>query len=59
VPKKGATSMQFAEDALNAGVIMLPGSGFGAAAEGFMRVALTVTEDRLKEAVKRLATVKL
>jgi LL-diaminopimelate aminotransferase len=59
VPKKGATSMQFAEEALNAGVIMLPGSGFGAAAEGFMRVALTVTEDRLKEAVKRLATVKL
>jgi aspartate/methionine/tyrosine aminotransferase len=51
--------MQFAEEALNAGVIMLPGSGFGAAAEGFMRVALTVTEDRLQEAVKRLATVKL
>ena len=51
--------MQFAEEALNAGVIMLPGSGFGQAAEGFMRVALTVTEDRLKEAVKRLATVKL
>jgi LL-diaminopimelate aminotransferase len=59
VPRKGATSMQFAEAALDAGVIMLPGSGFGAAAEGFMRVALTVTEDRLKEAVKRLATVKL
>jgi LL-diaminopimelate aminotransferase len=59
VPKKGATSMQFAEESLNAGVIMLPGSGFGAAAEGFMRVALTVTEDRLREAVKRLATVKL
>jgi LL-diaminopimelate aminotransferase len=59
VPKKGATSMEFAEAALNAGVIMLPGSGFGQAAEGFMRVALTVTEDRLKEAVKRLATVKL
>jgi LL-diaminopimelate aminotransferase len=59
VPKKGATSMQFAEEALNAGVIMLPGSGFGAAAEGYMRVALTVTEDRLKEAVKRLATIKV
>jgi len=58
VPKKGATSMQFAEAALDAGVIMLPGSGFGAAAEGYMRVALTVTEDRLREAVKRLATVK-
>jgi LL-diaminopimelate aminotransferase len=59
VPRKGATSMQFAEAALEAGVIMLPGSGFGAAAEGYMRVALTVTEDRLREAVKRLATVTL
>ena len=59
VPRKGMTSMEFAEKALEAGVIMLPGSGFGATAEGFMRVALTVTEDRLKEAVKRLGTIQL
>jgi LL-diaminopimelate aminotransferase len=60
VPKKGMPSMEFAGKVLEeAGVIMLPGSGFGAAAEGFMRVALTVTEDRLKEAVKRLGTLKL
>ncbi|HXX92238.1 MAG TPA: LL-diaminopimelate aminotransferase, partial [Planctomycetota bacterium] len=59
VPKTGLTSMQFAEKALEAGVIMLPGSGFGAAAEGFMRVALTVTEDRIREAVKRLGTIPL
>jgi len=59
VPRKGMTSMQFAEKALDAGVIMLPGSGFGQTAEGFMRVALTVTEERIKEAVKRLGTLKL
>jgi LL-diaminopimelate aminotransferase len=59
VPKAGLTSMQFAEKALEAGVIMLPGSGFGAAAEGFMRVALTVTEERVREAVKRLGTIQL
>ena len=35
-----------------------PGSGFGRAAEGFMRVALTVTEERIAEAVKRLARLK-
>ncbi len=59
VPRKGMPSMQFAEKVLEeAGVIMLPGSGFGAAAEGFMRVALTVTEDRLKEAVARLSKLK-
>jgi len=58
VPRTGMSSMEFAEKALEAGVIMLPGSGFGATAEGFMRVALTVTEDRLKEAVKRLGTIR-
>jgi aspartate/methionine/tyrosine aminotransferase len=47
--------MKFADRVLDkVGVIMLPGVGFGAFAEGFMRVALTVTEDRLKEAVERL-----
>jgi len=55
VPEKGLDSMKFADRVLDkVGVIMLPGVGFGAFAEGFMRVALTVTEDRLKEAVERL-----
>jgi len=59
VPKAGMPSMQFAEAALEqANVIMLPGSGFGQAAEGFMRVALTVTEDRIREATSRLAKLK-
>ncbi len=60
VPRKGMPSMAFAEKAMEeAGVIMLPGSGFGRAAEGFMRVALTVTEDRVREAVSRLSRLKL
>jgi LL-diaminopimelate aminotransferase len=60
VPRKGMSSMEFAGAVLEqAGVIMLPGSGFGAAAEGFMRVALTVPEDRIKEAVARLGKAKL
>ncbi len=59
VPKKGLSSMEFAGKALEAGVILLPGSGFGAAAEGFLRVALTVTEERVREAVRRLATLPL
>jgi len=58
VPEKGVGSMAFADRVLDrAGVIMLPGVGFGAFAEGFMRVALTVTEDRLKEAVDRLKKI--
>jgi LL-diaminopimelate aminotransferase len=60
VPKKGLPSMDFANRVLEeAGVIMLPGSGFGQAAEGFLRVALTVTEDRIREAVSRLGKLKL
>ncbi len=36
------------------GVVVLPGSGFGPGGEGFFRVALTVSPDRLAEAVTRL-----
>jgi LL-diaminopimelate aminotransferase len=39
------------------GVIVLPGSAFGAAAEGFFRIALTAPESRLEEAVGRLGKV--
>ena len=59
VPKKGMASMDFAGKALEeANVILLPGSGFGAAAEGFVRVALTVSEERLREGANRLARLK-
>jgi len=60
VPAKGLSSMAFAEKVLEeTGVLMLPGSGFGQAAEGFVRVALTVTEERIREAVERLSRLKL
>ena len=39
------------------GVIVLPGSGFGASAEGFFRIALTAPEPRLEEAIGRLGKV--
>lgn len=59
VPQRGVSSMEFAERALEqANVIILPGAGFGAAAEGFLRVALTVPEDRLREAVERLGKLR-
>jgi len=38
-----------------AGLIVMPGSAFGAAGEGYIRMALTVGEDRLREAVERIA----
>jgi LL-diaminopimelate aminotransferase len=39
------------------GVIVLPGSSLGAGGEGFFRIALTVSAERLVEAAKRLGRV--
>jgi LL-diaminopimelate aminotransferase len=39
------------------GVVVLPGSAFGPAGEGFFRIALTVGPDRLAEAAGRLGTM--
>ena len=41
------------------GVVVTPGSGFGAAGEGYIRFSLTVGTDRLTEAVERLRTLAL
>ena len=41
-----------------ANVVLVPGAGFGAAAEGFLRAALTVETDRIAEAVERITQVK-
>jgi LL-diaminopimelate aminotransferase len=51
----GVQSAAFARQALeDTGVVVLPGSAFGPAGEGFFRIALTVGADRLAAAVERL-----
>jgi len=51
----GAASAAFATRALeDTGVVVLPGSAFGPAGEGFFRIALTVGADRLRAAAGRL-----
>jgi LL-diaminopimelate aminotransferase len=51
----GVTSAAFARKALEElGVVVLPGSGFGPAGEGFFRIALTVDAARLELAAERL-----
>jgi LL-diaminopimelate aminotransferase len=55
---EGVASVAFQRRALEeAGVVTLPGSGFGAGGEGFFRVALTVATPRLLEAAERLGKV--
>jgi LL-diaminopimelate aminotransferase len=54
----GVASAPFARQALEElGVVVLPGSGFGPAGEGFFRVALTVDSSRLQLAAERLGRV--
>ncbi len=58
VPLPGTSSASFAKHALEQnGVVVLPGSAFGPAGEGFFRIALTVGADRLKAAAVRLGEV--
>ena len=54
----GIPSALFARRALEgAGVVVLPGSAFGPAGEGYFRIALTVSAARLAEAVHRLGGI--
>jgi LL-diaminopimelate aminotransferase len=51
----GEPSMDFCRRALDSeGVIVLPGSSMGKGGEGFFRVALTTSEERLRDAAERL-----
>lgn len=57
---KGYTSAGLTERVLKeAGVVITPGSGFGKGGEGYVRFALTVSNERLKEAVERLKALHL
>ena len=56
---RGHTSAQFATLLIEqAGIVATPGNGFGDAGEGYIRMALTVDEPRLKEAIERLKRIK-
>ena len=56
----GYTSSQFATLLIEqAGIVVTPGNGFGEAGEGYFRIALTVDESRLKEAVERLKKINI
>ena len=54
----GVPSAAFARRALEeTGAVVLPGSAFGPAGEGYFRIALTVGSDRLREGAGRLGRV--
>ena len=60
IPQKGISSIDFAQKLLyECGVVVTPGIGFGPSGEGYVRVALTVDEEKLKEALYRLEKINL
>jgi LL-diaminopimelate aminotransferase len=55
---EGVRSKAFADRLMDEeGVIVLPGSGFGAGGEGFFRISFIVSPDRLREAARRSGRV--
>ena len=51
----GYTSSEFTGHLLKkCGIVTTPGNGFGPSGEGFVRMALTVPEDRIREALARI-----
>jgi len=57
---KNISSQEFCKKVLQEiGLVVTPGIGFGNSGEGYFRIALTVGEERLKEAAQRLSTLQL
>ncbi len=55
-PRTG--SIEFAGRLLkDANIVVTPGVGFGAPGEGYIRFALTVNKERIKEAIRRLRSI--
>lgn len=54
---EGQTSEGFAAELLDAAaVVVAPGTGYGRGGEGYVRISLTVADDRLEEAMARIRT---
>jgi LL-diaminopimelate aminotransferase len=55
----GYTSVGFAAELIDkAGVAVTPGTGYGSAGEGYIRLSITLTDDRLDEGIKRLMKLR-
>ena len=55
---EGYTSAEFTSHLLSkGGIVVTPGNGFGSAGEGYVRMALTVGKERMKEVVERIRAI--
>jgi len=57
---KGYSSADFCEKLIEEkGIVVTPGSGFGDEGEGYFRISITIGEEKIQEAIKRLKSLKL
>ncbi len=55
IPERFASSAEFCSQLLKkTGVVLAPGSGFGKYGEGYVRISLIESEERLQEAIDRI-----
>jgi LL-diaminopimelate aminotransferase len=55
---EGTSSVQFATRLLDeVGVVVTPGIGYGPTGEGYVRLSLTIPDDRLEEGVRRMESL--
>lgn len=54
IRKTGLTSKKFAQETLNKGVAVLPGSDFGKNGEGYVRLCYATKKEIIEEALKRM-----
>jgi LL-diaminopimelate aminotransferase len=60
IPRRFGSSMEFTIELLDkTGVVVSPGVGFGAAGEGYVRIAMCVSEERLREVGERMTRAGL
>lgn len=55
IPPRYKSSVEFTDDLMHkSGVIVVPGDAFGKYGEGFFRVSIVCSEEKLKEAIQRM-----
>lgn len=55
IPRNYTSSEKFADDLLEkSGIVIVPGTGFGAMGEGFFRMSLVNPENELQEVIRRM-----
>ncbi len=55
IPLKYKSSIEFATDMLDkAGIVVPPGIGYGEYGEGYFRIALSASKEKIQEAIKRM-----